>query len=195
MKLPLNCSVEYFRNFLTEEEALSLYQEIKDKYQIAQFNKMSIQQKEFVSETGKINFVDPDLFETIKASKMVRGEILIWPAQLRKVKERIEKLTKRRFHVCVAIYYPDGNAGVDYHSDYIAFGDTTVIPSLSTGEERTFLLREKATMKKHELLLEQGSLVVMGENCQERYEHSIPRDSQCTKGRINLTFRTYGHVS
>jgi len=194
MKLALNCSVEYFRNFLTEEEAINLYKEITEEYQIAQFDKVYVNEELFISETGKINFVDPDLYETIKSSKMVGGEIIAWPASLRTIKERIEALTKKTFQVCVCIYYPDGNAGVDYHSDYIAFGDTTVIPSLSIGEERTFLLREKASLKEHEILLEQGSLVVMGEHCQERYEHAVPRNPKYKKGRINLTFRQYGFV-
>ena len=108
------------------------------------------------------------------------------------LKKSIEKHTGIKFETCVCIFYPNGNSGVDFHSDYIAFGDTTIIPSLSIGEERIFLLREKETGKVNELKLENGSLLVMGEYCQERYEHALPLNSDYKKPRINLTFRKYG---
>ena len=108
------------------------------------------------------------------------------------VKEKVETYTGHQFETCVCIYYPDGNSGVGYHSDFIAFGDTTLIPSLSLGEDRIFKLREKETLIEHEILLNNGSLIIMGEHCQERYEHSLPENSKYKNPRINLTFRKYG---
>ncbi len=83
------------------------------------------------------------------------------------IKERVENVVGHQFQTCVCVYYPDGNSGVDYHSDSVAYGDTNVIASVSLGQERLFNLREKATQKEHELLLHQGSLLIMGEGCQE----------------------------
>ena len=81
-----------------------------------------------------------------------------------------------------------------YHSDLLAFGDTSFIPSISLGEERKFALGEKATLEIFETVLENGSLLVMEENCQARYEHSLLIDPIYKNGRINLTFRLYGFV-
>lgn len=39
--------------------------------------------------------------------------------------------------------------------------------------------------------LPNGSLLLMGDGCQERYEHSLPLDPGCTAPRINLTFRPF----
>ncbi|MFX0557696.1 alpha-ketoglutarate-dependent dioxygenase AlkB [Maribacter sp. CXY002] len=96
------------------------------------------------------------------------------------------------FQTCVCIFYPDGNSGIDYHSDKTAFGDTAIIPSISLGEERQFCLREKKNMSTTKLILKHGSLLVMKDGCQERFEHSLPTDVKYLKPRINLTFRKYG---
>jgi len=63
---------------------------------------------------------------------------------------------------------------------------------LSLGEERDFFLREKETLAETKIILENGSLIMMGENCQELYEHSLPTNNINKRPRINLTFRKYG---
>ncbi|MCH2490888.1 MAG: alpha-ketoglutarate-dependent dioxygenase AlkB [Flavobacteriales bacterium] len=67
-----------------------------------------------------------------------------------------------------------------------------MIASVSLGQERLFNLREKATQKEHELLLHQGSLLNMGEGCQELYEHALPLNPEYKQPQINLTFRKFG---
>jgi alkylated DNA repair dioxygenase AlkB len=90
------------------------------------------------------------------------------------------------------IYYPDGNSGLDFHSDHAVFGDTSIIPSVSLGEEREFKFREKESGNEITTTLESGSLIIMGKHCQERYEHRLPINPESNKPRINLTFRKYG---
>ena len=121
-------------------------------------------------------FIDQALHDANAFPESLWGKSVIWSDILLPIKARIEQLTRKEYKTCVCIYYPNGLSGVGYHSDYRAFGDTSVIPSLSIGEEREFCLREKSTMEEHRLLLKQGSLLIMGENCQERYEHSLPVD-------------------
>ena len=149
--------------------------------------------KSNTSDFGKITFIDQNLNDANKFPELLWGKTEVLPETLILIKNRVEKIAKMIFHVCVCIYYPDGNSGVSYHSDYPAFGDTTVIPSLSIGEEREFNLREKTTMKEHSILLEEGSLIIMGEHCQDRYEHSLPTNPIYKNPRINLTFRKYGY--
>ena len=176
MKLPLNCEVEYVQHFLPAEEAATLFSLLTERFTPPTFEVLLASGERFKTETGKITFMDEALHKTNRFPTDVWGQTAVWPDPLRQVKERIEALTGHSFQVGVAILYPDGNTGIDYHSDLVAFGDTSYIPSLSLGAERRFSLREKATREETSLLLHQGSLVIMGEHCQERYEHSLPID-------------------
>ena len=80
-----------------------------------------------------------------------------------------------------------------YHSDPSAYGNTDCIASVSLGAEREFLLRDQENPDEtYSYLLENGSLIIMGEHCQEHYEHAVPPDPTCHAPRINLTFRKFG---
>ena len=193
MKLPLNCDVEYLKDFLPKEESKLLYQELINKFKIDTLKtKINLNGETTLSDYGKIMFIDKELYEANKFPEVAWGVTSIWSDSLINIKNRVEDIVNKKFNVCVCIYYPDGNSGIDFHSDMIAFGDTNIIPSLSIGEEREFHLRENESFNIHKLNLEEGSLLIMGEGCQEDYEHSLPINPKYKKGRINLTFRPYG---
>lgn len=192
MRIPLNCTLDYYQHFLTPVEAEALFQEFESDYSIGNCPIVSeVNGKEFRTEFGKITVMDQALYDKNAFPSSIYGMTMPWPSSLKDIKGRIEVLTARKFQFCVCIYYPDGNSGVDFHSDPPAFGDTAVIPSLSLGEERNFLLKEKASEAIHEMVLASGSLLIMGEHCQERYEHCLPVDPIYKKPRINMTFRQY----
>lgn len=194
IQLPVNCVATYVEDFLSKESARKLYEQLISQYNIAQQTlKIAFTDELSYSDTKKIMFVDEDLFTKNTFPDEVWGKTAIWSDELRTIKEQVETFTGLKFGVCVCIYYPDGNSGVTFHSDFPAFGDTSTIPSISLGAERIFQLREKESLQVHDILLQEGSMLVMGENCQERYEHSLPVDARCTAGRINLTFRQYGY--
>lgn len=193
IKLPLHCTAEYVEAFVSSEKAKNLYAELISVYDIAS-QKIPFLSEEDTAQnnTGKIMFMDEHLYKKNAFPEFIWGKTAVWSTALIAIKKKVETYTGLSFSVCVCIFYPDGTSGVAYHSDHAAFGDTTVIPSISIGEERNFLLREKETMKVYDILLKEGSMLIMGEHCQERYEHSLPTNVQYTKGRINLTFRQYG---
>ena len=191
-KLPVNCNLEYFRNFLPKETCDSLYQNLAIDHKISTYNKKYAAGKLYELDYGKIMFIDQVLYDNDAFPEALWGKSFPWSKKLYSIKEAVENLIGRTFHVCVCVYYPDGNSGVGYHCDYPAYGDTSVIASLSIGEEREFLLREKSSLTETRILLEEGSLLIMGDHCQERYEHSLPTDPIYKNGRINLTFRQYG---
>ena len=193
MKLPLNCTVEYIRQFLSKEECQRLYQHLTNDYHIAALKTaLPTEGEPLWSDYGKLMFMDQDLYEANKLPEEFWGKTTVWSDELLKVKRKVEAITNKAFHVCVCIYYPDGYSGVEYHTDYVAYGDTNLIPSLSIGEERVFSLRENSSSEEYQILLEEGSLLIMGDHCQQRYEHSLPVDPKYKNGRINLTFRRYG---
>jgi len=193
MRIPLNCTLDYLEHFLSRKEAARLFLEFESDYKLSDSPIVyNINGEEFRSDFGKVTVMDQELYDQGKFPKAIYGNTMVWPDSLRQIKERIEDLTQRKFQFCVCIYYPDGKAGVDFHTDPPAFGDTTIIPSLSLGEERNFMLKEIATGVIHEMQLASGSLLIMGEHCQERYEHCLPVDPAYKNPRINMTFRQYG---
>ncbi len=193
MKLPLHCNVTYQKKFLSGAESQELLDHLMNfKELTAPFEITTLSGEAYRHTYGKMMFIDKDLFEEKKFPEAVWGANRIWSKEMAMVKERVETLTGHTFATCVCIYYPDGNSGVEYHSDFASFGDTSIIPSVSLGEERKFYLREKRTLEEHKFFLENGSLIIMGENCQELYEHSLPVDAAYKRPRINLTFRKYG---
>lgn len=175
MKLPLNCSVEYIDGFLSKSESKDLYKALINVYKIdQQQTKIEIEDQVYYTDSSKLMFVDKSLIASNKFPEAQWGKVLPWSRHLKRIKERVEKLTNTKFNVCV--YYPSGESGVAFHTDYVAFGDTNLIPSLSLGEEREFQLKENLSADIYEIKLMEGSLIIMGENCQQRYEHSLPKN-------------------
>lgn len=86
--------------------------------------------------------------------------------------------------------YKNGEDAIGWHSDNEkSLGVNPYIASLSLGQTRTFLLRQKFSGKEHKIELNHGDLFLMGNNSQILYEHSIPKERSCKGERINLTFR------
>ena len=72
-------------------------------------------------------------------------------------------------------------------------GRATPIASVSLGATRKFLLRgQNDKTDQADLVLENGSLVIMENECQHKYVHCIPKEKDVADGRINLTFRCKG---
>jgi len=96
------------------------------------------------------------------------------------------------FQVARCAYYANGSEGMDFHSDQPAYGDTSAIASLSLGVEREFVFRDIRSGELYCLRLQPGSLLFMGQGCQEKYEHALAKDETCATPRLNLTFRKFG---
>lgn len=188
--LPLACEVSYESEFLSADVSRKVLD------QVLEFERtVPLVMHDGLPPLGsnrKIMFMDQHLIDSNRLPSSVWGKTASWFDALKAVKNEIEVYTARAFNVAVCIIYPDGHSGVGYHSDLEAFGDTSCIPSLSLGAERTFCLREKATTKVYEQVLTNGSLLVMGKDCQRLYEHALPEDDTCEDLRVNITFRAFG---
>jgi len=113
-----------------------------------------------------------------------------WTPELLAIRERIEQVTKARFNSVLLNYYRDGRDSMGYHADdEPELGENPVIASISLGAARRFVLKHNRTGEKHEIVLEHGSLLVMGGTCQHFWKHSIPKTAKPVGPRINLTFR------
>ncbi|MCW4467423.1 alpha-ketoglutarate-dependent dioxygenase AlkB [Flavobacterium sp. MFBS3-15] len=116
---------------------------------------------------------------------------LPWTKELLELKAIAEKMTGIIFNSCLMNLYHDGNEGMAWHSDdEKALGKDTVIASISLGAERKFMFKHKKTGEKREIILQNGSLLVMKGATQTNWLHRLPPSVKIKHPRINLTFRT-----
>lgn len=190
MRLPLNCTVDYISDFLSKAEADELYRSLIDQYQIDKA-RLIIEAGGQMIETDsyKIIFVTERLLEMNSHPENIHGKNFVWEGAMATLRKRVEDLTGRVFELAMCLYYPNGNFFAAYHYDQQTSGHQTILPSVSLGEVREFSFRENTSQDVYSLDLEDGSLLVMGDYCQSRYEHSLPKDTKYKNGRINITFR------
>ncbi len=190
MKLPLNCSAEYFADFLDQDEANELYRVLIEEY--------NLDKERLVIEAGgqliktdsfKILFSTAELIEQNTHPEHIHGKCHVWSGVMADLREKVESLVGKKFEIAMCLFYPDGNYFAPYHSDQETSGEQTILPSISLGEVREFSFRDKTSGEVYSLELDNGSLLVMGESCQSRYEHTLPKNPQYEHGRINITFR------
>ena len=115
-----------------------------------------------------------------------------WTDLLRDIKRRVETVSATAFNSVLLNYYRDNRDSMGFHSDdEPELGVRPTIASLSLGEERTFVLKDKVNKltKPVRLRLESGSLLLMKGETQRYWKHGIAKESRPCGPRINLTFR------
>jgi alkylated DNA repair dioxygenase AlkB len=86
-------------------------------------------------------------------------------------------------------WYRDNNDGTGWHADRPQNKlDEAVIPVLSLGATRRFLIRPEAGGASTTIVTHGGDLVVMGGRCQKDYRHSVPKQKQPAGARLSLNF-------
>jgi alkylated DNA repair dioxygenase AlkB len=120
----------------------------------------------------------------------VTHDALPWTAALTEVRRRVEAVAGAPFNSLLLNYYRSGEDSVGFHADDEAeLGRNPVVPSVSLGATRTFVLRHNATGLRHKFDLTHGSLLLMAGTLQHHYKHAVPRSRTAVGPRINLTFR------
>lgn len=192
MKFPPDCHLEYFENFVSPKESTEIFDWIITHCpNLESYDRVMADGSTLHLDTGDWRFVDEELMDPALFFEY-HGRRMLIPSVILPLRDRIERHFAREFSVCVCVYYRDGSKGVGFHSDPPAFGPTSLLPSISLGEKRRFLLRsQKTPSEQYEFELAHGSLFVMGEGCQENYEHSLPLSPESRNPRINLTFRPF----
>ena len=121
----------------------------------------------------------------------IKRTALPWTNELLEIKHIVENNESTKFNSCLLNLYHDGDDGMGWHSDnekeLIRDG---VIASVSLGAERKFSFKHKKNKEKIDLILGNGSLLVMKEQIQTHWMHQLPKSKKIKEPRINLTFRT-----
>jgi len=180
--------VVFARGFLTREDAEHLFSELRNvtpwkAVEISVWGKR-VMQPRLISWHG-------DTDASYKYSG-VRLQPEPWTPTLLRLREQIEQFTKTNFNSVLLNLYRDQNDSMGWHSDdEPELGERPTIASLSLGETRHFLMRNKsaATSPKVSLPLSSGSLLVMSGDTQRNWKHAIRREVGQMGPRINLTFR------
>ncbi|TDS15116.1 2-oxoglutarate-Fe(II)-dependent oxygenase superfamily protein [Maribacter caenipelagi] len=88
-------------------------------------------------------------------------------------------------------YYREGKDSVDGQREQ---RKNTVIASVTFGATRPFQLKHvsRADLKRVDIPLANGSLLLMQSATQENWKHKIPKTLKQISPRINLTFRWVG---
>lgn len=113
-----------------------------------------------------------------------------WEETLFSLKQLVTNLTGEAFNSCLLNLYHNGNEGMAWHSD--AEKDLKkhgTIASLSFGAERKFSFKHKSTKQRIDIMLEEGSLLIMRDETQDHWLHRLPPTTRIQSPRINLTFR------
>ena len=111
------------------------------------------------------------------------------------IENRISQLCDESFTTVLLNLYRDGKDSNGWHADdEVELGKNPVIASLSLGAPRFFHLRHNQDPKqRYKLLLEHGSLLLMGGETQHHWKHQVAKTAKKVGPRINLTFRKIFH--
>jgi len=182
--------VDYYGKITTNVEA-NLYFEILLQNIVWKNDEAIILGKHIITKRKTAWYGDSDYLYTY--SNTTR-RALPWTSELRDLKQLAEKLTETKFNSCLLNLYHDGNEGLAWHSDdEKVLRRNGTIASLSFGAERKFSLKHKKTKQTISIILEHGSLLVMKDETQVYWLHSLPKTKKIVMPRINLTFREIIH--
>lgn len=152
-----------------------------------QHDQLQIYGKTIITKRKVAWYGDPGLEYTYSHTTKLA---LPWTDELLLLKKRIEFVTGRHFNSCLLNLYDNGSQGMAWHrDDEKELGKFPCIASLSLGAERKFSLKHNSGSKKIDLILENGSLLVMQGSSQKNWKHSLPKSKKISQPRINLTFR------
>jgi len=122
---------------------------------------------------------------------------LPWTEELLYIKSKAEALAGTTFNSVLLNLYRDGSDSMGWHSDdEPELGRDPIIASVNLGEARRFDLRLKTDHhQKLQILLEDGSVLVMKGELQHYWQHQVAKSAKVKRPRINLTFRTIKTLS
>jgi hypothetical protein len=189
----------YNSRFLNNENADNLFKHLNtlDGWGKREYNGSKLNRETIVFAIDEI--VDnPNIFPIPKIwGKDVT--ILKFPKELQFLLTLLEKETGAKYNIALGNRYLKAKDKIAQHSDNEEFGNTQSIASISLGIPRMFHFKsKKEPFETKSLLLEHGSLLFMGENCQENYTHGMKNDKIVEhelfkKTRINITFRVWNY--
>lgn len=185
---PRGVLVDYREHFLDPAERRALFAELDAAKPLFGRDQLRIFGRTIPSPRLVCAFGDPGL--SYRYSGVDRAT-QPWPAQLLAARDRIAELVGQPFSYALVNLYRDGHDRLGWHSDAESdiVRDST-IASLSLGAARPFQLRGREKGSSiHEVVLADGSLLLMRGATQRLYKHQLPARARVRGPRFNITLR------
>ncbi|NRT12792.1 alpha-ketoglutarate-dependent dioxygenase AlkB [Flavobacterium sp. 14A] len=188
--LPKEGTVNYYGTLMTQKEANDYLNKLLET--IAWKNDQAVIFGKLIITKRKVAWYGDIPFKYTYSN--TTKEALPWTAELIELKNLAEITTGETYNSCLLNLYHDGNEGMAWHSD----GEKDLkkngaIASMSFGAERKFAFKNKTTKETIQVILQNGSLLVMKDETQTHWLHRLPPTKLVSKPRVNLTFRTIVH--
>lgn len=160
-----------------------------------------------------IVFADPEIVADKSKIPPIWGDnivVLEWPKEILELKGKVEQKVKEltgvdwKYNIALGNRYKKAKDYINFHADREEMGSTKSISSISFGVPRTFHYVRNDMEEKLSVILNHGSLIYMGDNCQELYRHGMKKEKlsdiadketleKYENTRINITFRVWNY--
>lgn len=185
--LPFDGTVNYYGPMMSFQEATHYFDQLLNTIEWKN-DEVFIFGKRIITQRKVAWYANEGLSYTYSS---VTKSGLMWTKELLALKTLTEKLTGETFNSCLLNLYHHGDEGMGWHSDdEKELGKNMAIASLSLGAERKFSFKHKESKQTLSVFLENGSLLLMKGETQQKWLHSLPKTKTIMQPRINLTFRT-----
>lgn len=185
--LPFDGVTDYHGIILNKNQCQFYYQKLMETIQWK--NDQAIIFGKLITTKRKVAWYAESKF-SYTYSKVTKTAI-IFTKELLELKEIVEKESGETYNSCLLNLYNSGDEGMAYHSDgEKMLKKNGAIASLSLGAERKFSFKHKESKQRIDIVLENGSLLVMKKGTQTNWLHRLPPTKKVKSPRINLTFRT-----
>jgi alkylated DNA repair dioxygenase AlkB len=184
--LPYDGTLLYFSELFSKEESSQYLTDLLNTTEWKQDELIMFGKK--MITTRKVAWYGDREFSYIYSHKEKKA--LPWTDTILEIKNRVESFSSETFNSCLLNLYHSGKEGMAYHSDNeSSILKNSCIASVSLGAERNFIFKHKLTQEKISLFLENGSILLMKDEIQSNWKHSLPKTSKVNTPRVNLTFR------
>lgn len=171
--------VDLYPHFLTPELAQALFEHLITVLQPS-------------SKRSATLFGDPGIIYSVTYRDVTFDRpVLDWSniKGLSELKTYVEQVTNEKYNVCIIQLYPNGSVGINPHRDKEMVAGTR-ITGLSLGATRTLSFTREGH-QTHKIKLPSGSLYVMNQPTNQKWLHSIIKETRIKEPRLSLTFRNY----
>ena len=185
--LPFDGVTNYHGIILDREQCAFFYQKLMDTIQFKNDEAIIFGKK--IITKRKVAWYGSSEF-SYTYSKITKTAVL-FTKELLALKAIVEKESGETYNSCLLNLYHSGEEGMGYHSDgEKMLKKNGAIASLSLGVARKFSFKHRKNKQRIDIVLENGSLLVMKEATQTNWLHRLPPTKKVNLPRINLTFRT-----
>lgn len=136
-------------------------------------------------------FVNNSNIEPYYFSNQV-AKTMIMPQWMEEIMNKVNSRIGTEFNACLVNHYRNGDDSIGMHSDNTANLSNGIVASVSLGEPRRFIVKDRDNKTVFDEETRNNQLLVMdGEDFQKEFKHGIPVQKKVKNSRVSLTFRKH----